>query len=51
MTREEAVAGLVAGAKNTDSVYLNVPREQLLIALGAKEEEQPADGSDEQAEV
>lgn len=48
MTQAEARAALIAGSLATDSTEVIVTREHLLIALGAQEEEKPAD---EQADV
>ena len=37
MTQQEAAAELIAGSRNTNSYYVTVLREQLLLALGAGE--------------
>lgn len=50
MTQKEAAEALIAGANNTDSTYLNVVREHLLIALGAQIEK-PADGNNDDSDV
>jgi hypothetical protein len=37
MTQEESRANLINGCQNTDSTFINVNREHLLIALGAEQ--------------
>jgi hypothetical protein len=40
MKKQDAIDNLVKGATNTNSTYITVTREHLLIALGAVEEKE-----------